>query len=187
MTDVDGREGHTVLGSVRVVADGGVFKPVAPEYLLGQVGGSHLDSAAGVRGRPLQGNDNLELTSRHIPGRHAVERGGAVNLVSHHHWPEGREGGATAVNVASKLHAGHVVGDGLPLLRGEGGHHLTGDHTPDEPGGPEVCQPHYQVQAAVPHSDQGVPAEHDGLRSAGGFGELGEHYPSHTGLVKYNK
>ena len=66
---VDRLEGDAVLGSLRVVRHRGVVKPVAPEYLGGQVAGPHLDGAAGVGCRPLQGDDQLGLTTGQVPGR----------------------------------------------------------------------------------------------------------------------
>ena len=66
---VDSLEGDAVLGSVGVVGHRGVVKPVAPEYLGGQIAGPHLDGAAGVGGRPLQRDDDLRLAGGQVPGR----------------------------------------------------------------------------------------------------------------------
>ena len=46
----------------------------------------------------------------------------------------------------------------------------------------EVRHPTEEVEVTIPESDEGVPAEDDGLAPVGGFGELGEHDPSDTGL-----
>ena len=48
--------------------------------------------------------------------------------------------------------------------------------------GPEVRHPTQEVEDAVPHGDQGGPAEHDGLPSVGWLGELGEDNACHAGL-----
>ena len=66
---VDSFEGDAVLGSLGVVVHRGVVKPVAPEYLGGQVAGPHLDGAAGVGCRPLQRDDDLRLAGGQVPGR----------------------------------------------------------------------------------------------------------------------
>ena len=49
-------------------------------------------------------------------------------------------------------------------------------------GRSEVCHPTEEVEVTIPECDEGVPAEDDGLAPVGGFGELGEHDPSDTGL-----
>ena len=46
----------------------------------------------------------------------------------------------------------------------------------------EVCHPTEEVEVTIPECDEGVPAEDDGLAPVGGFGELGEHDSSDTGL-----
>ena len=46
----------------------------------------------------------------------------------------------------------------------------------------KVRHPAEEVEVTIPESDEGVPAEDDGLAPVGGFGELGEHDPSDTGL-----
>ena len=48
----------------------------------------------------------------------------------------------------------------------------------------QVCHPAEQVECPVPHGDQGVLAEQDGLGPVGRLGELGKYYPSYTGLSK---
>ena len=77
---VDRLEGDAVLGSLRVVRHRGVVKPVAPEYLGGQVAGPHLDGAAGVGCRPLQRDDDLRLAGGQVPGR--VQRSKSDNDIS---------------------------------------------------------------------------------------------------------
>ena len=66
---VDRLEGDAVLGRLGVVGHRVVVEPVAPEDLGGQVAGPHLDGAAGVGCRPLQGDDQLGLTTGQVPGR----------------------------------------------------------------------------------------------------------------------
>ena len=46
----------------------------------------------------------------------------------------------------------------------------------------EVRHPTEEVEVTIPESDEGVPAEDDGLAPVGGFRELGEHDPSDAGL-----
>ena len=96
-----------------------------------------LNCAAGVWSRPLQRDDDLRLAGGEVPGRHAVQWGGGVDLVSHHHRPVGGEIGPATVNVAPELHAGHVVGHHLPLLGGNLAHQLTRDHTANQTGRPQ--------------------------------------------------
>ena len=66
---VDSLEGDAVLGSVGVVSHRAVVKPVAPQYLGGQVASPHLDGAAGVGCRPLQRDDDLRLAGGQVPDR----------------------------------------------------------------------------------------------------------------------
>ena len=55
----------------------------------------------------------------------------------------------------------------------------------DEVGGSEVAHPAQQVEGPVPHGHQGLVTEHNGLAPVRRLGELGKHYPSHTGLNIY--
>ena len=50
--------------------------------------------------------------------------------------------------------------------------------------GPEVRHPTEEVEDAVPHGDQGRPAEQDGLPPVGWLGELGEDNACHAGLYE---
>ena len=47
---------------------------------------------------------------------------------------------------------------------------------------PQVPHPAQQVEGAVPHGDEGLVAEEDGLAAVRGLGELGEHDARHAGL-----
>ena len=47
---------------------------------------------------------------------------------------------------------------------------------------PQVPHPAQQVEGAVPHGDEGLVAEEDGLAAVRGLGELGEHDAGHAGL-----
>ena len=47
---------------------------------------------------------------------------------------------------------------------------------------PQVPNPADKVVRPIAQGDEGVLAEQDGLRPHGGLGELGKHYPCHTGL-----
>ena len=77
------------------------------------------------------------------------------------------------------------MGDLLPLHRLLLPDHIGGDVGLYEVGGPEVAHPAQQVEGAVPHGDQRVPAEDDRLAAVGGLGELGEHDPSDAGRDEY--
>ena len=62
-------------------------------------------------------------------------------------------------------------------------HHVGGDVGLYEVGGPEVAHPAQQVEGAVPHGDQRLLSEHDGLAPVSWLGELGEHDARHAGLT----
>ena len=51
--------------------------------------------------------------------------------------------------------------------------------------GPEVRHPTEEVEDAIPHGDQGCPAEQDGLPPVGRLGELGEDNASHAGFYEH--
>ena len=53
----------------------------------------------------------------HVPGREAVEGRPLVYAVGHHQRPVRGHEGARAVQVAPEVHAGHVVGDRLDILK----------------------------------------------------------------------
>ena len=77
-----------------------------------------------------------------------------------------------------------MVGYCLPLLRPGVPHHVGGDMALYQMCGPEVRHPTEEVEHAVPHGDQGGPAEHDGLPAVGWLGELGEDDACHAGLYE---
>jgi hypothetical protein len=47
---------------------------------------------------------------------------------------------------------------------------------------PKVTYPADKEEGRVPHGDERIFAEQDGLSPHCGLGELGKHNPSHTGL-----
>ena len=50
---------------------------------------------------------------------------------------------------------------------------------------PQVSDPAEKVEGAVPHGDEGVLAEEDGLRPVGRLGELGKYDARHAGLYDH--
>ena len=95
--------------------------------------------------------------------------------------PEQLEEVLGAVQVGAELYGVEVVGDGLSLHCLLPPDHIGGDVRLYEVGGPEVAHPAQQVEGPVPHGDQRVPAEQDGLAPVGRLGELGEHDPGDAG------
>ena len=88
------------------------------------------------------------------------------------------------VQVSAESNSKEMVGYGLPLLCPGVPHHVGGDMALYQMGWPQVCHPTEKVEDAVPHGDQGGPAEDDGLPSVSWLGELGEDDASHAGLYE---
>ena len=78
-----------------------------------------------------------------------------------------------------------MMGYDLSLLGPGAPHHVGRDVGLYQVGGPQVPHPAQQVKCPISHGDQGIFAEQDGLASVGRLGELGKHYPCHTGLKKH--
>ena len=117
-----------------------------------------------------------------------------------HHGPVHLKEVLSSIQVGAKTNGEEVVGYLLPFLRSDkiihsdtervldqasprAAHHVGGDVGLYEVGGPEVAHPAQQVEGAVPHGDQRLLSEHDGLAPVSRLGELGEHDARHAGLT----
>ena len=93
------------------------------------------------------------------------------------HGPVHLEEVLRSIKVGAESDSEEMVRDPLALLRPGAPDHVGGDVALYEMGGPEVGHPGEEVEHAVPHGDQGRPAEHDGFTPVSRLGELGEHNP----------
>ena len=70
----------------------------------------------------------------------------------------------------------------LSLLSNLGPDDIAGDVGLYQVSWSKVTHSTQQIKRSVPHGDEGVLAEHDGLGAVGRLGELGEHDAGHAGV-----
>ena len=127
-------DGDHVLGHLLVVRHAGVLEPVAPQDLIGEVGGAYLghdhvhadegedgrylDSVSCLRCDPLHGQDDLKLHLRtDVPRRHFKQGRLLVNLVRNNDWPKHLEKVLSSINFCPKIHTFKVIRNNLQFFK----------------------------------------------------------------------
>ena len=156
------------------------FEPVAPEHLGGQVGAARLRRHGGRLHHPLQDHHDLKVGRLEVLLADPKQRTLLVNLVENGDW-RNQENPIQSL-VKAHVDVDLIQGDVFPLV---------GDPRFDELR-PDVClyyvalaqvpHPPHQTQLAVPHGDDGVVAEQQGLRSLLGPRHLGHDGADHEAV-----
>ena len=105
------------------------------------------------------------------------------------HGPVHLEEVLRSIKISTEANSKEMVGYCLALLCPGVPHHVGGDMALYQMCRPEVSHPAQEVEDAVPHGDQGGPAEHDGFPSVSWLRELGEDNacPERSTLIGHSR
>lgn len=169
-------------GSV-VLHDLVTAKVLVPQNLPGQVGGGGLDGVASLWHSTFHHNKEFELSMGQTGRMQVVQGAIRVNLVSYNGGPHDKD---SIVGLTIQL---RTAGEVLTVER----NHFTlcrrpaldqdhSDMSLQQTPLLQIGDVNHQPQSSIPHADQGVAAENNGLCPIGADSELGKEEAGHNSL-----